>query len=73
MGLGNYTFANGTQPFGTGSLTCLNIPIIDDQFVEKTERLVICIYSTQPAVLNNCTIVDIEDNDGMIHDSDVTA
>ena len=64
MGLDNFKFAAGTQP-GSESKMCINISIIDDELVERTEKLVICLNTTQPTADSDCTDIYIEDNDGM--------
>ena len=68
VGLTNFTFASGTQPFGPDSQMCINISINDDQLVEETERFFVCGCSTQPAVIKNdgCTDVFIEDDDSKL-------
>ena len=69
IGLTNLTYASETQPFGPGSLMCVNISITDDQLVEQTETFVVCGCPTSLAVIpetNGCVTVTIIDNDGEI-------
>ena len=69
VGLTNITFASGTQPFGPDSQMCVNISISDDQFVEETERFVVCGCSTQAVIQNDgCTHIFIEDDDSKFSD-----
>ena len=63
MGLGNFKFAAETRP---GSRMCINIFINDDELVERTERFIVCLNSTQTSVDSSCTVVHIEDNDRKI-------
>ena len=68
--MNDLVFASGTQPFGPGSQMCLDFSIIDDQFIEPTERFTICGRSLQNAVVilnNGCTDIKIRDNDGIRH------
>ncbi len=61
-------FNSGTQPFGVGSQMCLNFSIVDDLFVEPTERFTVCGRSSQNAVVilnSGCTEIKIRDNDGI--------
>ena len=47
---------------------CLDILIIDDEFVEGTENFIICGLYEQPLAVmfddNGCTNIFIKDNDG---------
>ena len=66
--MNDLVFNSGTQPFGAGSQMCLNFSIIDDLFVEPTERFTVCGRSSQSAVVilnNGCTEIKIRDNDGI--------
>jgi hypothetical protein len=66
VGVTDFIFTSGTEPFGAESLMCLNITIIDDELVEDEERFVVCGCSSQPGVVlldGGCTDVFIEDND----------
>ena len=66
VGVTNFIFTSGTEPFGPGSLMCLNIVIIDDDRVEGDERFVVCGCSSQPGVVildEGCADVFVEDND----------
>ena len=62
----DFIFTSGTQPFGPGSIMCLDIAIVDDQLVEGEERFIVCGCSSQPRVVlldGGCTDVFVEDND----------
>ena len=66
MGVTDFIFTSGTEPFGAGSLMCLNIAIIDDDLTEGEERFVVCGCSSQSRVVlldGGCTDIFIEDND----------
>ena len=66
--MNDLVFPSGTQPFGPGSQMCLNFSIIDDLFIEPTERFTVCGRSSQNAVVilnNSCTEIKIRDNDGI--------
>ena len=66
MGVTDFIFTSGTEPFGAGSLMCLNIAIIDDDLIEGEERFVVCGCSSQSRVVlldGGCTDVFIEDDD----------
>ena len=66
MEVTDFIFASGTEPFGAGSLMCLNIAIIDDDLIEGEERFVVCGCSSQSRVVlldGGCTDVFIEDDD----------
>ena len=66
--MNDLVFNSGTQPFGADSQMCLNFSIVDDLFVEPTERFTVCGRSSQSAVVilnNGCTDIKIRDNDGI--------
>lgn len=66
VGVRDFIFTNGTEPFGPDSFMCLDIVIIDDQMIEGEERFVVCGCSNQPRAVildGGCTDVFIEDDD----------
>ena len=66
--MNDLVFNSGTQPFGAGSQMWLNFSIVDDLFVEPTERFTVCGRSSQSSVVilnNGCTEIKIRDNDGI--------
>ena len=66
IGVTDFIFASGTEPFGSGSFMCFDVVIIDDNLIEGEERFVVCACSSQAGVVildDGCTDVIVEDND----------